>query len=534
MKMNKIVRIFALYFKIKKNLFFKDINRLNSALESEYKTEIQFEYVAPPIADTVNDTPSQNQTKEDAQVPLHIQNETTSSPSTSIQTPTEQTQRTSGGLSSTKAPSSIDTSKPVPILDEKSNLKVVSDEIIPPVQIKINEQQPKDATQQNIIKEDISLVHKETISSTQSHKQEEALNVLKPIVGRVLPASNQQQQISNTTINNKLQDNSSVDVKPSSPTPLQSNQSHQPISDSIQNVDSLGVKSDQQQKPSEPTQINRSSDLKLDQQQQQQQKTSEPAQINPSSNLKLEQQQQKKPSEPAQINPSSNLKLEQQQQKPPEPVQINRSSDLKLEQQQQQQKPSDPVQINPSSNLKLEQQQQQQQPSGTIQNISSLDSILSPPTPIKTDQEQQISNSTQNVNSKEQQQQIPNTIQNTNSIDKNTSSIVENQQPKVIDTLKPIETVPIGGKSDDILSITKESPTLVQTPPPAPRVLRSATSRIQAKTHAHHRHVHSKEHDHSNEHDHSKEDDLEKISITGKINFLSFNLSISFLRKCSY
>jgi len=498
--------------KLKKNLFFKDINRLNSALESEYKTELQFEYVAPPIADTVNNTPSQNQTKEDAQVPLHIQNETTSSPSTSIQTPIEQTQRTSGGLSSTKAPSSIDTSKPVPTLDEKSNLKVVSDEIIPPVQIKINEQQPKDATQQNIIKEDNLSVHKETISSTQSHKQEEALNVLKPIVGRILPASNQQQQISNTTINNKLQDNSSVDVKPSSPTPLQSNQPQQPISDSIQNVGSLGVKSDQQQKPSEPTQINRSSDLKLDQQQQQQQKPSEPAQINPSSNLKLEQQQQQqKPSEPAQINASSNLKLEQQQQKPPEPVQINRSSNLKLEQQQQ----------------------QQQQPSGTIQNISSLDSILSPPTPIKTDQEQQISNSTQNVNSKEQQQQqIPNTIQNTNSIDKNTSSIVENQQPKVIDTIKPIETVPIGGKSDDILSITKESPTLVQTPPP--RVLRSATSRIQAKGHAHHRHVHSKEHDHSNEHDHSKEDEPEKISITGKINFLSFNLSISFLRKCSY
>jgi len=417
----------------------------------------------------VNNTSLQNQTKEDAQVPLHIQNEKTSSPSTSIQTPTEQTQRTTDGLSSTKAPSSIDTSKTVPTLDEKSNLKIVSDEIIPPVPIKINEQPPKDATQQNVIKEDTLLIHKETISSTQSHKQQEAPNVLKPIISRVELASDQPPPISNITANNKLQDNSSLNVKPSSPTPLQSDQPQQPISDSIQNVGSLGVKSDQQQKPSQPTQINRSPDLKLEQQQQQQQQP------------QPQQQQQ-----------------QQQQQQPP-------------------QKPSEPTQINRSSDLKLE-QQQQQQASATIQNTSSLE----------------------NVNSTDQQQQIPNTIQNPSSTDKNASPLVENQQPKVVDTMKPTETVSIDRKSDDILAIPKESPTPVQTPPPPPRVLRSATSRMQAKAHAHHHHVHSqehdhsKEHDHSNEHDHEKEHELEKIPITGKINFLSFNLSISFLRKCNY
>lgn len=463
MKLNKIVRIFVIYFKIK-ILFFIDIDRLNSALEDGYKTEQQVPYTVAPIVDTINNISSQNVTKEDVQIPLQIQKETISSPTTSIPTPSEPKQSTGDGLSSTTAPTLIDTTKQIPNLDEKSHSKVISDEIIQPLPIKINDQQWKDPVQHNVVKEDILYVHKETLSSTQpqqQQQQEDTLNIAKTITDRILPPSGQQEQISNTIINTILPDNSVLDAKPSSATPLRSDEPQQPrIPDSVQNISSPDRKVAQQP-------------------------TSETTQTNRLSNPNPEQ-----PKTADTIQNASSVDVKSNQQPPP--------------QQQQQQQVFEPVQASRSSDVKLEEKPVLE----TVQNISALYENLSPATPLKADQEQEHVNV---LHHQQEQQQILEPLQNTTSTDHNTSSVQEKQQqPETIDTVKPTETVPIKVTSDDTLAVPKESPTFVRTPPPAARVLRSATSKMQQRVHSHHHHHHP----------HSEQNEHEKPSSTGISIFL--------------
>ena len=75
---------------------FKDINKLNSVLESEDENQTQFQYSAPSTADTVINRSSQNSIVNDVEISLHSQNETLASPPSS-----KQQQNISDELSST-------------------------------------------------------------------------------------------------------------------------------------------------------------------------------------------------------------------------------------------------------------------------------------------------------------------------------------------------------------------------------------------------------------------------------------------------
>ncbi len=214
---------------------------------------------------------------------MHVPNETISSTSTSIQTPSEQQQRTREELSSTEASIVIDTPKTVPVSDEKSNLKVISEEIVSPIQVQTNEQQLKVPIQQNIVKEDVVFIPKETASTTQSHQQEATLNIPKSITDPIPPSSEQKQPISNTKINETLENNSTFDVKHSTSTPLQTEQQASEVTQTNHSLDS----NLEQQKTSVPVQNASSLDVKPGQQQS----TPEPKQVNLSPNLNLEQPQ---------------------------------------------------------------------------------------------------------------------------------------------------------------------------------------------------------------------------------------------------
>jgi hypothetical protein len=288
------------------------------------------------------------------------------------------------------------------------NTQVNSDDILPPAQFQINAQKLPDPIQQNIIREDILYVHKETILPTQSHQQEETLNLLKPLTD-LNPHSSNQQLNFNTTINDTLQNNSSLDVKPSSTTPLQSNQPQQPISDPVRTVDSLDPKLAQQQPISDSVRNVGSLDPKLvQQQQQQQQPISDSVRNVDSFDPKLVQQQQ------------------QQQQPISDSVRNVDSLDSKLVQQQQQQQPiSDSVRNVDSLDSKLVQQQQQHQTlSDPVENVGSLDPKLA------HQQQQPISDSVRNVGSSDpkpvQQQPTSDSVRNVGSLD---SKSIQQQQP---------------------------------------------------------------------------------------------------------
>ncbi|CAF4131953.1 unnamed protein product, partial [Rotaria sp. Silwood2] len=229
------------------------IDRLNSALENEYKKEPESQHIAPPTTNTIHNTPSQNQIKEDIQVTSRVLNETTS-----IQTPQEQRQHTNNEPSSV-----IDTLKHAQIIDEKLNSKPISDETIPPPQAQTNEQQPTNVIQEKVAKEDVSSIHKETLSSTQSHQQNETLNVVKPVTNHIPPSSDQQQPI----INDTVQDNSSLDVKPPSSTSPQLDQSQKLKFDTVQNASSIDPTLYHQPPPPDAIPNDHSLDLNLKEQQ---------------------------------------------------------------------------------------------------------------------------------------------------------------------------------------------------------------------------------------------------------------------------
>ncbi|CAF0751568.1 unnamed protein product [Rotaria sordida] len=435
------------------------INRLNSALEKEYKKEPESQHIPPPIVDTIHNAPSQNQIKENVEVPPRILNETTSR-----QTPQERQQHTSDEQPSTQAPPIIDTVKHAQILDEKLHLKPVSNEIISPTGVQTNEQQPIGVIQEKVIKEDISTINKETLPSTQSHQQNETLNIVKPITNHIPPSSDQQQSIANAIINQTVPNNSGLDVKSSFPTSSQIDQSQQLKSDTIQKVSSPDSKLDQQQPVLETIQNGHSLDQKL----------SSPTPI----------KEDQKPQIYDSIQTVNSLDPKPDRQQPvSEAIPNAHSLDLTL--------------------------QQQQQTSDTTQNASPVHQSASSPTIIKEDQKQQISDTIQHVSSSNQQQsssetqqhvgsldqkqQAPETIQNTGSIDHNTPSIQVDQQAQVINTMKPTESVPTVVKSDNILSENKEPPTNIRTSPPSARVLRGATTRTTQTAQGRHRHLHSKQ-----------------------------------------
>ncbi len=123
------------------------------------------------------------------------------------------------------------------------------DDIIPSIQVQTNEQQSADILQQNIIKE------------TQ---QAETPNVVKPTSDySIPPTSDQQQPVPNTIINETSQDNSSLDIKPSSPKPVEVDPSQQIKSETIQDASSFNensspptpIKSDEEQQVQDTSSI---------------------------------------------------------------------------------------------------------------------------------------------------------------------------------------------------------------------------------------------------------------------------------------
>ena len=238
---------------------------MNSALEDDHRTEHQFQYERPPIVDTVNNTPSLKQAKDDAQQPSYIQNETAYSTTTSVSTPIEQ--RTNERLSST----------PAPVIVEKAN---VPEEVKPSIQVKTNEQHVTDPTQAKVVKEDILVVHRETASTTQSHQQEETLYLSKTVTEQILPSSDQQQPINETSQKPKQ----TADLKSTPPTPVRVDQAQQQPTlevaktnhsadsdaqpakklETVQNSISINNESNQQKIPSESLENIRSPDLHLE------------------------------------------------------------------------------------------------------------------------------------------------------------------------------------------------------------------------------------------------------------------------------
>ena len=223
-----------------------DIKRLNSALEDDHRTEHQFQYERPPVLDTVNNTLSQKPSREDVQQPLHTQNETVIPPGTSIKTPPEQ--RTNETPSSTEAP----------IVIAKSNVReVVPEDIKASVQVPVNKQPSADPIQQNVVKEDILVVHSETVSTTQSHQQEETLYLSKTVTEQIPIPSDQQQPISNSLANEASEVTKSNHSSGSQVEPLKA-------AESVQNTSSTDVKSNQQLPTSESTKAVHSADLHLE------------------------------------------------------------------------------------------------------------------------------------------------------------------------------------------------------------------------------------------------------------------------------
>ena len=83
--------------------------------------------------------------------------------------------------------------------------------MIPVLQASFNDQQPsRDTVQQNLVKEDILLIHKETLVTTQSHPRD-------PIPVRTEPSVEVRPSVSNPTISNPVLNNSSNDAQPLSP-----------------------------------------------------------------------------------------------------------------------------------------------------------------------------------------------------------------------------------------------------------------------------------------------------------------------------
>ncbi|CAF4484310.1 unnamed protein product [Rotaria sp. Silwood1] len=444
------------------------INRLNSALENEYKKEPESQHVASRIADTIHNAPSQNQIKEDVQVPSRIVNETIS-----IQTPKEQ-------HTTNEASPIIDTLKHAQNLDEKLSSKLLSNEITDSARVQTNEQQPTNIIEEKVIKEDIPSIHKETLSSTQSHQQNEKLNVVKPIINHIPPSADQQQPISNTIINHTVQDNSSIDVKPSSPTPSQLDQTQQLKSDTIQNVNSLNPKLDQQQPISEAITNDHPLDSTLKQQR------------------KFDTIQNADSSD---YNPSSSTSVnEQQKQQVFDSIHNFNSVDPRPDHQQS-------VHETIKNDHTLDSTLKQQQTSDTIQNVVSSDHYPSSSTSTTENQKQQVPDSIQNVHSSnqqqpslqtkqhvsslDQQQQTLETMQNIDSIDHHIPPIQVDHQSQVIDATKQTESIRTNVKSDDISSERKESPTNVRASTPSARILRSATTRMTQTAQARHRHIHS-------------------------------------------
>ncbi|CAF4097930.1 unnamed protein product, partial [Adineta steineri] len=198
------------------------INRLNSALEDNYGNEFQFEQVAPPLADPINNIQLQNQTKEDVKIPPHIHKETTSTLSPSIQIPSEQKQYINDELQLTEKPHIIENQKYNQNIDENSNPNVVVDEIISSRHLQTDEQELTDTYPQKIIKEDILYLNSETISSTKSHQTVEIPSHTKSAPDSIPSTPIQHPPISNTIKSETSKDDISIDIKPSSPTPLQS------------------------------------------------------------------------------------------------------------------------------------------------------------------------------------------------------------------------------------------------------------------------------------------------------------------------
>lgn len=232
---------------------------MNSALEDDHRTEHQFQYERPPVADTANNTHSQKLSREDVQQQaLYTQNETAIPPATSIQTPLEQ--RTNETPSSTEAP----------IVIERSNIRdVVPEDIKPPVQVPTNEQPSKDRIHQKVIKEDVLLVHTETVSTTQSHQQEETLYLSKTVTEQIPVPSDQQQQ---TPISNSLDNEVSADQLHEQLEPEATKSNHLADSqveqlklvDNVRKTSSADVESNQQLPTFDATEASRSADLHLE------------------------------------------------------------------------------------------------------------------------------------------------------------------------------------------------------------------------------------------------------------------------------
>ncbi|UJR26027.1 hypothetical protein I4U23_007373 [Adineta vaga] len=351
------------------------INRLNSALEDNYNHEHQFQYVAPPVVEIVNNTKLKNQTNENIEKSSQIQNDTTPSLSTSIQTPTEEKQSTTDELTSTEDSKTIDNQKYIQNLDENTDSKISLEKTLPPLELKTNQQQ-------NIIQEDLLFIHKETLSSTQSYRDEDTFDTLKSTTVSTPSIVVQQPPPISDTVRDEtpLDNNSSLDIKSSTPTQLQA---EDVVSEKVQNISAFDSK----------------------------------------------------------------------------------------------QQTSDEIPSSHSTHLNST----VEQASDVIQNISSSDQNTTSITPIKSTEEQQKQDDlVQDTNSEQQP--------------RNTNSVTQ-------DTLLSQH---INRKSEDTLSIQKESPTPVQssTPPTPPRILRSQTAKLQKKVQNRHNHVHGHDHDHSHNHGH--------------------------------
>ena len=231
-KANKIVR-HARSISNSKNAFHLlpiDIDRLNAPLENEYNKEHQFQYTPPPLADNTNATESQNQSGDNLQIPIPpIQNDTqTVSSSTPSPVPTETLEHTRHQQASAEH---------IPIAVQEHLLKTILEPPKPTVASPASGQPPAEATEQkNIIKEDILFIHKETISSTQPHQEEQRNHVVKLFTDPPTPATHQQAiPAPEVTMNNTAQENRSLDVQPAVPTPSSEPQN---VSESVQNITS--------------------------------------------------------------------------------------------------------------------------------------------------------------------------------------------------------------------------------------------------------------------------------------------------------
>ncbi|CAF1208086.1 unnamed protein product [Adineta ricciae] len=191
------------------------INRLNSALEDNYKHEHQFQYAVPPVVDLVNNTQLENQTSEDIQKPLQTHNDTTSPSSTSTPTPLEQKQHTTDTLPP------IDESKIIvnQKLDEILDSKVPLDQAIPSLQVDTNEQKSTDTRQENIVKEDVLFIHTETLSTTLSSLQHD--DTSKSTSTTISPIPVQEPPTTDTVRNDTPSNDSQLETKSSTPTQLQ-------------------------------------------------------------------------------------------------------------------------------------------------------------------------------------------------------------------------------------------------------------------------------------------------------------------------